>query len=219
LNNPAFGTEYPLGTFTNVTGQELYFGFKLDWESVLGTHGHGQYYVRANMTIFGASAFQFSDTYDLQEYSDSLANGTFVMRTIQNGNIRKSAFDFTGMEWEQYMRMNGTLWNRQPTFEIDEYLDENYKLTQVQDEIVDNFTLEIWNLIGGSLAMDVIYSRLLANEIFITDYNCCNAFEYCEQELRPIEFADVTHDGFFDGIAYVITFTDRYKDRFKRNFN
>ena len=90
LNVSTYGTYYPLGSFTNVSGQELYLGYVLDWESVLSNFGIGKYYVKANLTIFGSNTNQFSPVFDLQEYTDERADGTFVLKTIQNGNILRS---------------------------------------------------------------------------------------------------------------------------------
>ena len=100
LNNNTYGIYYPLGTWTQYSGQSLQFGYQLNFESVLNAFGHGEYRVKADMTIFGQSVVKWSDIYNLLEFSDSRADQTFVMRTLMNGKIKRSAFDFTGINWE-----------------------------------------------------------------------------------------------------------------------
>lgn len=219
LNDPSFGTFYPVGTWTNCPGQELYFGYKLDWEPVFTTHGHGEYYVMAEMTILGSSVNQFSDIYSLLEYTDERADETVVIHTIQNGNIRRSAFDWTGMEWEQWIRLDGYFGFPKPTFITEEYLLNNYKEEQLQDEIRDEYTLEIDTKMTGPLAQDFIYTRLLANEFFVTDYNKCNTDKkrFCNFPVKPLSIEDPFEDRFAIGRFYTVKFTDRFKDNFKRN--
>lgn len=219
LNNNTFGIFYDLGAFTQHTGQELYCGYQLNWLPVFTTHGFGEYYVRADMSILGQAVEQFSETFYLLEYSDSRADETVSIYTVQNGDIRRSPFDYTDMNWEQWIRVHGYFGFPRPTFITEEYLLNNYEEEQIQDEIRDEYTLEIDQKLSGGLAQDLIYTRLLANKIEVTDYNSCNtdSKRFCNFPVKPSSIEEPSEDRYAKGRFYKVKFTDRFKDNFKRN--
>lgn len=218
--SPTYGTPYPFGTWTTYPGQELYIGYQLNWSSVYTNFGHGEYYVVGELTVLGDSIEQRSDIFELLEYSDDRADGTFVIHNIQNGNIKRSPFDWTGMEWNQWLRLPGYFGFRRPTFITEEHLTNEYEEEQIQDEIRDEYTLEINEFLNGELAEELIYRRLLANKLFITDYNQCNTFrnKFINFPVKPSSIEDPFEDRYRAGILYEIKFTDRFKDNFKRNY-
>lgn len=219
LNNNAYGFYYPLGTWTLYPGQELQFGYELDWESVLINFGHGEYRVKADMSVLGQPVVKWSDIYYLLEFSEQRADQTFVMRTIMNGKIRRSPFDWTGLEREQWIRLPGYFGFRTPTFITEEYLLNNYKEEQIQDEIRDEYTLWIERLLDASVSEEFIYHSLLANEIFFTDYNLCNTDKkkFTNFPVKPSSIDEPFEDRYTKGRFYKVKFTDRFKDIFKRN--
>ena len=162
---------------------------------------------------------KWSDIYNLLEFSDSRADQTFVMRTLMNGKIKRSAFDFTGINWENWIRLPGYFGFRTPEFITEEYLTNNYEEEQIQDEIRDEYTLWIEKLLDASVSEEFIYHNLLANEIFITDYNLCNTDKkkFTNFPVKPSSIDEPVEDRYTKGRFYKVKFTDRFKDNFKRN--
>lgn len=220
LNSATYGTFYDFGTWSQYTDQDLYFGYELEWLSVFTAHGRGEYQIKAELTVTGSSVEKFSQIFVLEEYTDRRADGTVKIQTVQNGDIRRSQFDFTGMEWNQYVRLKGFFGFRTPEFITEEYLTNDYKEEQIQDEIRDEYTLEIESFLEGEVLEDFIYTRLLANEIFVTDYNLCNTnkAKFCDFPVKMQSFEQVFEDRYRKGSLYSLKFTDRFKDNFKRNY-
>jgi hypothetical protein len=217
-NTNTYGTFYDLGTWTQYPNQELYFGYFLEWLKVFNAFGAGQYFVRAELTILAVSQTIDSDIFVLNQFDHNLADETIKIKTVQNGQVRRSAFDFTGMNWQQEIRLPGFFGFRTPELKTDRYLDEDYVTKQVQDEIVDTYTMEINKFMNGSVCEDFIYSRMLANEIYVTDYNRCTTEEITDLHVVLEEFSDVYEYRYHSGRAYEMKFTEAAKDRFKRNF-
>ena len=213
-----YGTYYALGTWTQYPNQELYFGYFLEWLKVFNAFGAGQYFVKTELTILAVSQTINSDIFVLNQYEDYLADETIKIKTVQNGQVRRSQFDFTGMNWNQEIRLKGFFGFRTPELQTDRYLDEDYITKQVQDEIVDTYTMEINKFMNGAVCEDFIYSRMLANEIYVTDYNRCTTEEITDLHVVLEEFSDVYEYRYHSGRAYEMKFTEAAKDRFKRNF-
>jgi len=218
LNNNALGTYFPKNTWTAHAHQLNYFGYEIEWENVLTSYGHGEYMIKTTITVFGNATVKYSDIYYLLEYTDQRADGTVRIHTIQNGYIKRGRFDWSDMNWNQYIRLHGYFGFRTPTFITEEYLTQKYVDEQIQDEIRDEFTLEINDMLNNNVSEDFIYNRMLANEIFITDYNLCNTQQYINYPVKPESFDNVFEDRYVKGRAYTIKFTDRNKDIIKRNY-
>lgn len=220
LDNNTLGIYYPLGTWSNYSGQELQFGYQIQWENVFTNFGFGEYYIKTTLDILGQTIEKQSDIYYLLEFTPERADETVLIHTIQNGKIRRSPFDWTDINWHQWIRFNGYFGSPRPNFITEEYLTNDYQEEQIQDEIRDEYTLEIDQKLTGKLSYDFIYTRLLANQIFITDFNSCNADKdrFKNFPVKPQSIDDPIGDRYSDGRFYSIKFTDRFKDNFKRNF-
>ena len=171
LNNDDLGTFYGIGSLSSgIPEQDFYAGYLVDWQKVLLAHGIGYYKIKANLTQFGSPINFESVKYYLLPFSDEQANGSVKLVSYQNGNIESSEFNFTGMNWYQQIRINGILWNKQSEYITDNYFTSNKTITQIQDSIKNTYTLQI-EFLQDSISKFIIENNLLANEIFITDYN------------------------------------------------
>lgn len=146
-----------------------YSGILIEWKKVFDDLGNGDYQILVERT-FGANTTQsFSHVYMVRPYSAEIAKGTVKIETYQNGNYVLSE-TFRGMQWYQSIRLNGRLWNKQPKLKTTEYINNGRQHGQVWDEINNSYTLEV-QAVPSFIGNEVVYGRMLANEIYLTDYN------------------------------------------------
>lgn len=220
LNTNTLGTYYPIGTFgqTNgITAQQLYVGYIVDWQSVLQNHGVGDYYIQADLTFFGAAVVYKSETYKLFIYTPDRADGSVKLTSYQNGNIESNPFDFTDMNWYQQIRIDGILWNKKSEYISDSYFTSNRTITQIQDSIEYTYDLQV-EFVQDSVSKFIIENTLLANQIFVSDYNLTNTSLYNNIPLAVKEINDTTELYYYNGRSHVIQFTDRIQNIRKRNY-
>ena len=154
--------------------------------------------------------------FNLLVYSDREANKTVRIESTQNGNIFGSIFDFTGLNWKQSLRVPGTFSSLSPTLEVENYLNSNHENRQITAKMSREWGLTT-GLINFEVATKILYNKLLANEVLITDYliKAESIFRRIDVMVSEIDKPEIkgTPDR-----AYNIKFTDR-KDTFrKRNF-
>lgn len=211
-----------LGTYySTFTAQPLYVGWVADWKAIYTAHGVGEYQVIAEKVILGdAVNYNFeSQIFTLKVYSDLLADGTVRVETYQKGNIRSSVFDYTDLlpnGWYQSYRLRGIFGYKTPKFETDNYISNDYQRVQIQDKIVNEYTLET-ELLPSNISNALIYDNLLSNEFLITDYNQFNEEIYRRISLYPIS---VNKDFFGNNrrTKFAIKFVDKFDSVIKSNY-
>lgn len=219
LNSGAFGTFFDLGTMGDGTipDQQFYIGYFLAWNNVASAFGFGKYYVKAEMNILGNAVESFSAIYNLTPYSKEGADGTVRISSIMNGNIESSPFDMTDLEWQQQIRVKGIFWNKQPTFTTDTYFSTNLTVNQIQDSVAYSYNLET-QFLSATFSDYLTLKIALANEIFVTDYNCCNTEDYLELPVVVQEFDETSEFTQKRGRTHIVIFGDRVQNHRKRNF-
>ncbi len=217
LDDDTYGTFYAKGYWKVPNGfsvqQEYYTGFKLDWQKIINAFGVGNYNIVIS-AIFHEIEISFcSCNFYLQQYSDENADRTCRIRTIQNGDILDS-FDYTDMNWEQSWRLPGFFGYPQDKLEVDNYLDINRDITQIQDKLYKEYTLQT-DFIAECFKY-IFDDILLSNEIFIDDYNIKNAYDLKNTDVIP---SDSTSEYFVlsDETFKEITFESRSRKKVKRN--
>lgn len=170
LNTNALGTYFP--SFTGSAEQQLYKGYLVDWQKVLIAHGPGYYTIVANLVILGNPSTFESRIFNLCQYSDRSADGTVRIESTQNGNIIGGQFDYTDLNWYQSNRIPGRFGNPKPVYEKDHYTTSttNRKIRQIKDKMSQEWSLKT-KPISWDVALHLVYNKLLANEILITDYS------------------------------------------------
>jgi hypothetical protein len=133
-----------------------------------------------------------------------VVNRTVRIETVQNGSINggPTEFNFVGMEWENMFRLPGHVSTRKPTLEDESYLTSKRERKLIQRKIINTYTLHT-ELIPRSVVNLLIYDSLLANSIFVTDYNLFSphmlvqgkSFEYNRIAMHP-ESIDEPTGGF-----------------------
>jgi len=215
LNTNALGTFFN-GFASGSAEQQMYVGYLLEWELVQAAFGNGSYKVKAQLNIIGnASEFE-SREFNLVQYTDEAANSTVRIESYQNGNIIGSQFDFTDLNWYQSVRIPGTFGNPTPILETENYIDSNHYSKQITAKNSREWTLKT-KQINYEVATKLLYNKLLANQILITDY-----LIKAESIFRRIDVmtSEIEKPELFGTInkTYNVTFTDA-QDKFKkRNF-
>lgn len=214
LNDNTYGTEYGTVYF----GDDVRKGFKLDWNLVANGFGFGNYHIEANAEILSQDSTVQTHTYLLRPFSEGLANDTVKITTFSQGII-EGGTDYTGSEvdWEQSIRVRGKFGNPQPTFETDNYLDTTRRVQQIQDQITTDYDLEIES-VPSEIAKPLIYDKLLANRIYITDYNLFNFDKYENLEVYPSEITEFKTFAVNVNAVIKIRFADKRQNIIKRNF-
>lgn len=216
LNNNNFGTFFN-GFASGSSEQQLYVGYLLDWNLVHATHGTGLYEVHAQLNIIGVATEFISRQFNLCIFNDILAHQTVRIETIQNGNIIGSQFDFTDLNWQGSVRIPAVFGNPTPVFESDRYVTSTGRIKrQIQEQMSRE-----WFMKTKKLAWEVvdvlIYNKLMANEILITDYNIYAESVWRRQNVILKEPEKIETTGNPDKM-YNFTFEDNTDIFKKRNY-
>jgi len=215
LNDNTLGIFYPqiVGALPSA---ESYVAYLLDWEKVYDIYGAGNYQVITTLNQLGTEILVKSIKFNLMGYSDEAADGTVRIESYQNGNIIGSDFDFTGINWYSSMRIDGKFTETAETFETNEYLTQNYNRKQIQDKIIENYSLET-NLLPRSISEVITKNSILDNKILITDYNLFNEKVLRKIDVRTKEIADKSSYSGIRRSKYVINFSGTVENIIKRN--
>jgi len=215
LNDTDLGTFYN-GFIDGNDDQQLYVGYLLEWEKVFALYGGGNYRVKAQLNIIGEDSTYESELFILQGYSDEAADGTVRVEAVQNGNIMSSQFDFTDLNWYQQVRVRGRFYEDAEEFEKIVYKTQNYRQEQIQDKIIENWTLQA-DMIPRSVSEFLTKNAVLSNTFVVNDYNILS-----EKILRGVEVypESIEKGRLIDNrnANYVIKFTSRNDNIIKRNF-
>jgi len=215
LIDDTYGTYF--GGFTGGSAEQLlYKGYLLDWKLVQADFGNGKYQLEAALDIVGVQTVFLSRDFFLNTFNNELANKTVRIETVQNGNIIGSQFDFTGLAWEGSVRVPATFGNPTPIYETTEYVTGQRVNEQIQSKVTREWDLNT-RLISYDVAFSLLYNRLLANEILVTDYNIKAETVFRRVSVRTREIDKPKIEGRPEKI-YNIKFADRKQKYIKRNF-
>lgn len=217
ITDDTYGTLYDFGAWTDVTEQSRYKGFVIDWEKVIIEEGSGEYYLEAVSTILGTASTFTSHKFRLRYYTDQRADGTVRVTTYQNGNIIGSDFNYTGMNWQQCIRIRGEVLKKRE-FTKDTYLDSDWNESQIQDQVTWVFDMTV-DGIPESISKVLFDDNILANDIYLNDYNIFNHNIIRNQAVYPSEIGEPTHYAGNVKSDFEATFKEKKQDRIKRNYD
>lgn len=214
LNNNNYGYYFP--NFSGTLGQQLQKGYLINWHDVYLAHGFGKYTIKANLSILGNASVWESDVYNLVRFTEERADRSVSIVSKQNGNIMSSVFDYTGLEWHQQIRLKGVFNEVGETLEKNAYRTQAYVQKQIQDEIIENWELELDRL-PRNISDFLIKDRVLSNEFNVSDYSLFNEKVHRLKGVYP-ESIEKTRLGSTRNSNYLIKFTSKSKNIIKRNF-
>lgn len=219
LNDNTYGKFFPKGFAPgNDFFQQLYLGFRVQWRKVLDLEGPGLYQIKTTINPFLPPFIPIKETlsclFNLCQYTDERADETARIETTQNGKIIGQGLDFTGLNWRQQIRIPGFFGFKQRRLEQDDYLDKNRRVTQIQDKLIHEYTLEptLW----PECLRDFIDEMILANNILISDYNLDNTDNLKSISVKPLSI-DTEYFAKSKKAADEIKFEERTQNRVKRN--
>lgn len=215
LNNDTYGEYYNFGSPVLINTD--YKGIIVDWRLVKIAFGYGTYQIKTVHESLGTEYEFLSHKFDVVEYNSYRADNTVRLEVYQNGRI-ESGFDYTGIMWPQYLRIDGKFGNKTPTLEIDNYEDTKRNVKQIQSKTVNTYTLTTHLLpdyIFDYLNEDAIH----ANEIYITDYNIQNQKLYRRIPVYVSSIQDVKSHNFSKKSNFVYELKDKKNNIIKRNID
>lgn len=215
LNNNDFGT-YFNGFPNGSNEQQLYKGYLLDWHLVYATYGSGNYTVKAQTNILGVANEVVSRNFYLIPYSLEAAHGTVRIESVQNGNIIGNIFDFSNLQWYQSLRVKGRFGNPQPIYSTDNYVSENRVIEQNQARMNREWDLFI-KPIPFEIVEKIIYNKVLANSILMTNYNIFaeSEFKRVSVVLKEASKREIENS---QNQIYELKFSDNKDIYIKRNY-
>lgn len=202
------------------------FGFRIDWYNVASLIGFSKFEFKielSNVTT-GDVFYTECNLFQLMPFTCKNANGTVRITTgksgyIENGNDYR--FNVAGVptnvRWFDQIRLYGKLESEQPTTEIDNLQLNNGELYQIQTKIIDNFNLRLDQL-SSFVSNSFIKDDLLANRMFIDDYNANNVDDYKQKYVSLVNIdAPIKHKN-NGSKTYNIKMTEFKQTTLKRNF-
>ena len=214
------------------------WAFILKWERVRDVIAFGRY--KFNLVLKNSSGTVISDEttpcFRLLPYTCERANRTVRITTTQKGYI-ENGFNYENLDyaldlyadtsgqfvqfiladfWPQQIRWYGDFWETAQTLLVDNIVDTNRNSQQVQTQIVNNYNLRLEH-IGANVSDRFFNDNMLANEIFIDDYQINAVKQYVNVQVSPLEIADRKRFKGSKNEIFEVTFEQFQKATLKRN--
>ena len=215
LNDSTYCDYYNFGSAFLINPN--YKGIVIDWDKVQQSFGYGMYYVKTVVVSLGTTYEYDSHNFEVVEYNPLRADRSVRLEWYQSGVIM-SGFDYSGIGWYQSLRIDGFFGKKTPELNIDNYQDKDRRVKQIQTKIINSYTLTTHLLpsyIGDLLNEDSI----LANDIYITDYNLLNSKLYRRFNVYVSDIKNVEHHNFSKRTNYIYEFKGKKDNVIKRNID
>lgn len=197
--------------------------FKVEWRKILSTIGEDVFTIRMNLTIGGVSVTKDSlVTYDLKQFSQTLADNTVRIDGKMDGKLEKIDTDFKNTGYENSVRVQGYFGDAQANWEEDSVVfssknGQKYYDSQITMSNSEDYLFKAYNI--PECVIRPLYKEILfSNQLFISDYNL-NNHSYLF-ELQPVKLKEDNgreYQVFNRGVNINLTFEDRTKDNRKTN--
>lgn len=215
ISNNTYGEFYSTGTL-----KAGVWGFKLDWYKVANSLGFGKYTLNIDIDS-PALRGEFSKDFCFQliPFSCDNADGTVRITTIKNGYI-ENGFDYRDLsigDWVDQIRLYGSFKFDDYETTVDNLKLANGDLEQIQTQVIDNYNLVLRG-INSTVSTEFVKDSLLANTMFIDDYNRQNVNNYKEKYVSFLSIDKPIQAEINGTITHVIKFTEFNQSTLKRNF-
>lgn len=216
ITDQSFGELKEPGDFPS---QESLGSLYLDWQVVLATYGTGCYNMRiVTDKLGGGTEEEISPIFDLQIYHELRAQDTVRFTWNQNGQILDNSIDFTGLDIEQQIRVNGNIgYSNDPRFTKDYHEQKDHKFIQNQAQMEFRYPFQSEDLNFFSTFI-LLKDIMLADKISVTSYNYYNHWPITDLEVEPGELQEVKDFEFNKCASVKILFEEQTRDTIKRNF-
>lgn len=216
LNDTTYGTFYAVGSFTENTA---FTGFNLEWKKVLSALGEGSYKVITRITRAGILREISSIIYTLKQFSERLVDHTTRIDIVMNGRLEKNGVDFSGLGWKDSIRVPGFFGRREFQFEEDNIIRRDYENRQITMRQSNEYKFQT-NLVPSCVTNQIVDFMLYANDIFFNDYNLNNhSYDFVKFPVKVSNNDGTTYAHTTRKAMLNMTFTDKFENNLKRNFN
>lgn len=212
ITDNTYGT---LSDLETITGLPRWFGYLLEWNKVATLHGFGSYTIEVDLVNYTKTITRTSYGFMLMPYGEVSADETVKIETVHNGCV-ESGIDYGSTGWIRSIRIPAIFGNKVQRLETDNYFDTNNNKTQIRDQIVNEYTLETKRL-PSTVMTPLIEDKLLANQIFITDYNLFNFDDIRQLEVVAIEIGEQNYSSKSRKASFKISFEQKLQNIIKRN--
>lgn len=218
LVDSTHGILYPFGS----VGQPDLKYFTVEWRKILALFGEDSYKIRMVLSIAGVAFTIDTFSYELRQFSQTIADKTVRIDSKLDGKLLKINTDFRNTGYKNSLRMQGFFGNRQANFEQDNVVFSSKNgLPYYEDQITMS---NDWDYVFSAYQMPECLTRLLYNELlwgnqlFLSDYNL-NNHSYIYEVLPAIlaESNETTYNALSRLVNVSLTFKDRTKDNRKTN--
>jgi hypothetical protein len=219
------GTEYDLDD--NTYGEFKDFGdyvtqpdlttYRVDWRNVLNTLGEGRYQVKKEMSIAGIPFTEYSNTFNLVEFSNDVADKMVRIDCVMNGKLVHLDVDFKGTDFRTSLRTMGYFGNRDPKYTQDNLVNRSYIAKQISMSQDNEYQYQT-GLLPVCITEELYDFILFGNELYANDYNKAN-HDYGFLRF-PVEFKGNKGAKYYPNSRNSrvnLTFSDRKKDKRKVN--
>jgi hypothetical protein len=226
INNDTYGQFYATGTIkANV------WGFILDFYKVYNTLGYGEYKVNIQIDSFSGQDIYDKDSpcYRLVPYDCYEAHNTVRIQSWQTGYF-EGGFDYTGIsyvfgegltanrgksKWFQQMRVYGRFWRSGRDYIVDNIVTKLRGQEQVQSQTIKVYNLQLDN-IKSDQSNKLIDDMLMANEVYISDYNSDSVEDYKNVRVSMTDIGDPESEAMNTFEQYTITLREYFQDNIHR---
>lgn len=214
LDDGTYGEFWDFGDFQTQLDLTVY---KVLWKKVLQVLGSGLYQIKKEIIISGIIFTEYSNTYNLEQFTTERADKTVRLDTVMDGKLVHLDVDFKGTGFTTSLRTIGYFGNRNPEYTQDNLVKRNYDTIQISMSQENEYQYQT-GLLPVCITEQIYDFMLFGNKLYMNDYNIANhSYQY---NKFPVELAGNK------GAKYLVnnrdsrinlTFTDREKDRRKLN--
>jgi len=215
LNSSTYGTFFDFGDFASNSKLK---GYLVKWKNVLEELGEGNYKVIKRITVAGVPVEFSSIVFTLRQFSTGLADHTTRIDIVMNGRLVKTGDDFTGTSWKHSIRVPAFFGRREPQFVEDNLINRNYEKRQISMKQANEYKFQT-NLIPDCLTNEIFDFMLLANDIYMNDYNLNNhSYNFVKTGVKFASNAGTIYGDKTRKAQLNLTFNDKFDNTIKRNF-
>ena len=212
ITDNTYGT---LSDLETITGLPTWFGYLLEWNKVATLEGFGAYTIEVDLVNYTNTITRTSYGFMLMPYSEVSADETVKIETVHNGCVA-SGIDYGETGWIRSIRLPAIFKPVTPSFEVDNYFDTNDNKTQIKTSVVNNYSLQTKRL-PSEVMKPLINDKLLANQIFVTDYNLFNFEDIRQLEVIATEIEEQITSSKSRKASFKIAFEEKKQNIIKRN--
>ena len=195
----------------------------IEWRLVLlnfvvpgQTNGVGNYQINKVIQTAGQTVNIEGIVFKLKEFTAQAADRTMRITTIQNGDIAHLGVSFKGVQFPSSLRVPGFFGMRDPKFIQDNVVYRDYQSRQISMRQNNEYQFKT-EQVKDCVFREIMDFMLLANEIYVSDYNLENhsVYKNVAVELQENEGTEYL---FKRSMIMNLVFNDRVKNRFKSNY-